>query len=67
LFSDNVKLNKEITKEIVFRLENKYDISNLENELDNLINSSIDKQEFKAEVGRGFIGSFWSLKKRGAT
>jgi adenine-specific DNA-methyltransferase len=68
LFSDNVKDKiKEIAKEIVFRLENNYDISNLENELDNLINSSIEKQEFKAEVGRGFIGSFWSLKKRGAT
>jgi hypothetical protein len=35
--------------------------------MDNMINSSIEKQEFKAEVGRGFIGSFWSLKKRGAT
>jgi adenine-specific DNA-methyltransferase len=38
LFSDNVKDKiKEIAKEIVFRLENNYDISNLENELDNLI------------------------------
>ncbi len=68
LFSDNVKDKiKEIVKEIVFRLENNYDISNLENELDNLINSSIEKQEFKAEVGRGSIRSFWSLKGKGAT
>ncbi|MGB9638915.1 MAG: hypothetical protein ACPL1F_06455, partial [bacterium] len=48
LFSDNIKTKiKEITKEIIFNLENNYDISNLEKELDNLINLSIEKQEFK--------------------
>jgi len=50
LFSDNIKTKiKEITKEIVFRLENDQDIFSLEKELDNLINSSIEKQEFKLD------------------
>ena len=56
LFSDNVK---DKIKEIVFRLENNHDILSLEKELDNLINSSIEKQE-------GSIRSFWSLKGKGA-
>jgi adenine-specific DNA-methyltransferase len=48
LFSDNIKTKiKEITKEIIFKLENNYDISNLEKELDNLINSAVEKQEFE--------------------
>jgi adenine-specific DNA-methyltransferase len=50
LFSDNIKTKiKEMTKEIVFKLENNDDISSLEKELDNLINSSIEKQEFKLD------------------
>jgi adenine-specific DNA-methyltransferase len=50
LFSDNIKTKiKEITKEIILKLENKDDISSLEKELDNLINSSIQKQEFKLD------------------
>jgi adenine-specific DNA-methyltransferase len=50
LFSDNIKTKiKELTKEIIFKLENKDDISNLEKELDNLINSSIEKQEFQLD------------------
>jgi adenine-specific DNA-methyltransferase len=56
LFSDNVKTKiKEIAKEIVFRLENNYDISSLEKELDNLINSSIEKQNLQ----KGY--SLWGI------
>jgi len=47
LFSDHIKTEiKEITKKIVSMLENNYDISSLEKELDSLINSAIEKQEF---------------------
>jgi Predicted O-methyltransferase len=50
LFSDNIKTKiKEITKEIIFKLENNYDISSLEKELDNLMNSAVEKQEFKLD------------------
>jgi adenine-specific DNA-methyltransferase len=50
VFSDNIKTKiKERTKEIVFRLENDQDIFSLEKELDSLINSSIEKQEFQLD------------------
>jgi adenine-specific DNA-methyltransferase len=57
LFSDNIKTKiKEITKEIVFKLENNYDVSSLEKELDNLINSAVEKQEFE-DVN--FLAPLW--------
>jgi adenine-specific DNA-methyltransferase len=50
LFSDNIKTQiEEITKEIILRIEKNQDIFTLEQELDNLINSSIEKQEFKSD------------------
>jgi len=50
LFSDNTKTKiEEITKEIILRLEKNQDIFSLEQELDNLVNSSIEKREFKSD------------------
>jgi adenine-specific DNA-methyltransferase len=50
LFSDNIKTQiEEITKEIILRIEKNQDIFSLEQELDNLINSSIENQEVKLD------------------
>ncbi|HEM56228.1 MAG TPA: class I SAM-dependent methyltransferase [Thermodesulfobium narugense] len=47
-FADEVKEKvKEITKEIVFKMENNKDASHLEKELDNLVNSCFDPTKFR--------------------